>query len=250
MTKSNWILLSEVRGKLLNVWLLVFALMTIFLLIQTSTGMIQGIKRIVWGWHFLCLLPGLVLLIGSTWLTKHLDKALPLNVYRSLFGLGILYLLLVLLVFIFSRKAISMNDYGLDVYYPKSLWILVPINLMVISGLGIVLFLKDSTKKPNSEGVLQLIQEKIEVATANQYSFQASCFKSIRNGEIKEAFENTSSWFEQKDAKTYSHLILLQGQYNLLQKDLNLNTISRNESQIQLNKIMVSLIDVINDIQG
>jgi Effector-associated domain 11 len=250
MTKSNWILLSEARSKLLKTWLLLFALMTIFLLIQTSTGMIQGIKRIVWGWHFLCLFPGLVLLLGSTWLMKHTDKALALNVYRSLLGLILFYLMLILLVFIFSRKAIAMNDYGLDVYYPKSLWILAPINFLIICGLGIVLFLKESTKNPNSEGVLQLIQEKIEVATANQHSFQVSCFNSIRNGEIKEALENISLWFEKKDTETYSHLILLQARYNLLQKDINLNTINKHESQILLNKIMVALIDIINDIEG
>ena len=96
----------------------------------------------------------------------------------------------------------------------------------------------------------QLMQKKAEDANSNQYAYQSACFEKIREGQIQEAIEMASKWFENKDEASYHDLVLLQGQYHLLQQSVHLNTLHQSESQIQRNKIMVALIDLVKDIKG
>jgi hypothetical protein len=250
MTKGEWILLSVVRNRLLNMWLAVTAILSVFLLIQANTGMIAGIEKTVWFWFVITMLPGLFLLAGSIWSRRYTDKVVGEIAYHALLWLILVYLLIVLLIFLLSRVAIDMNDYGLDIYYRKTFWLLVPYNLLIITGLSLVLFSRKGLFKPSSAAIMRMAEKKEVLAQIKKRPYQVSCFECIKVGNLEQAFVKALDWYQKNNDRGHREIVLLEGRFHILQREKEMDTLREDESQIEYNKIMVALIDLIKDIDA
>jgi Effector-associated domain 11 len=248
--KNNWVLLSEARTALLWRWDIATGVLLFFLLIQQTTGVIEGANAVVWGWFFICLLPGLLSLHLSAWLRRHTDKVLSHTAYRALSWLTIGYVMLVLVVFFFSRAAIDNNEYGLITYYVQSLWVIMPFNLLLLVGFWVLFFTKEMPFKPSPAIIQQIAGEKAISAAQKNLQVQLICYESLREGQLEKAFNQTNQWLEGHNADNYTLGILLQGRYHQVKREIELNTLSQSEAQIEINRISISLIDLISDIQA
>ncbi len=243
---QDWVLLGNARSSILRMWNICSAILMIFFTIQQTTGVISGVQKEVWFWFFICMFPCLTLLNINVWLRRRTDKIISPTIYRSLYFSVIIYLLLVILTVVLSRAAIDMNDYGLDVYYYKSLWILSPFNLLLIIGLGLVFYQRESIFKPSPAAILKLANTKAKIARKNNLNFKTHCYDALREDKISEVFQLLYNHFQNHNKDSLNMLILLQNRYNNIIQAMNLNTITLSESQIGLNKITVGLIDIID----
>jgi hypothetical protein len=248
--KENWILLSEARTALIIRWDIIASILFLLLFVQVTTGVITGANTTVWGWFFICILPGLLLLHLSAWLRRHTDKVISPSAYRALLWLTTGYLILLLMVFFFSRAAISNNDYGFITYYSQSLWVLIPFNLLLIIGLWLLFFTKEIQFKPNPAIIQQLAGQKAKNAAKKNFQVQLGCYEALRDGQAEKAFQQSNQWLEKYDPDKYDSGILLQSRYFNIKKELELNTLSQSEAQIEINRITIGLIELISDIQA
>lgn len=248
--RTNWILLSDARNNLLRIWNTATVLALLFLLAQQIGGMLAGIEAPSWSWFFSCFFPGLLLLNLNAWLRRRADKVLSPGAYRTLLGLASLYLSMLILALIASRAVIDANDYGLDTYYQKTLWVLLPFNLLLTAGFTLVFYTRESLFKPSPAIVLELAASKAAAAKQHGRKIQIQIYETIRENKIPAALEQAVNWFEQYDTGNHQNLLLLQSRYHTVREMLDLNTISPTEAQIELNKITVALIDLIGSIRA
>lgn len=247
---KEWILLSEARSKLLRIWNIGTAVLLLFLLVQQITGMIANVQMAVWGWFFISLLPGLLLLNGSAWLRRRSDKVLSPGAFRALFWLEMLYVLLLFFFFFFSRAAINWNDYGLDEYYLRSLRILAPFNLLLIAGFVLLFYTRENPFKPSPIVVQSLAATKSAAAQQKNLPQQAACFEAVRQGDLPRLFDLMEHWFSQHAPASLSALSVFKGQYHQIRQASDLQTILQGESQVALNRLTVGLIDLIGEIEA
>lgn len=245
MKLQKFILYSEASYKLLCLWVPVFLLLGIFIQIQSSTGLIEGIEMKVWLWFFVAFSPFFFLLFAGFGIKKQSGKTLPFSVYRSQFWGTTFYLLLILLVFLFSRKSIDANDFGLDIYYKKSLWILLPFNFILTFIFISSLFFNDEL---SGQEVFNMANEKIQISRKAHLVHRETCLNNISEGDISAALKETTNWFRKSGKRSYEDVILLEGRFNQLQQEINRNTISVQEAEIRRNKISVALIELIQKI--
>ena len=247
---NDWILLSEARSKLLRMWNAGTAVLLLFLLVQQTTGMIADVQKEVWGWFFACLLPGLLLLNGSAWLRRRTDKVLSPGAFRALFWLETLYVGALFCFFFFSRAASNWNDYGLDVYYLRSLWILTPFNLLLLAGFVLLFYTRENPFKPSPMVVMALAGAKAAAAQRNGLVQQAACLEAVRESDLPRVFDLMEHWFSAHSPAGLSSVSVLRGQYHQIKQALDLQTIRQTESQIALNRLTVGIIDLIGEIQA
>jgi len=156
------LLLTNVRKKLLALWLIFSAVLLLFFLLQVLNGKYEGMESRAWIWIFVQLLPGLTLLLIATLLHLNRGKAILHGVFWAITGLTALFLLFVLvsLAGISGGQAGQSLEYGLMGSYRY----LLPMQGLVLAVFGVLFFKKESLFIPDKESLGGLAQELLSKA--------------------------------------------------------------------------------------
>ncbi len=251
---GKWWLLSESKNKILRGWYILSALLIVFVLIQQVTGKIESvegtIEGTVWLWVFVQILPCALLLNTYIFINKYSDKAIHPNIHKALQGGSILFFILVFMTFFLSQAAIEMNDYGLDVYFSKSYKYLLPVNLLLLIGMGFVFLTQKNFLKPANEAIIAIAKEKEAQAIQKAKLKRRACLSHIIAHDFDKTFDTMKAFFEGQDAELSKHLTLLQSQYSQIIEEKKLNTIEEDKAQTTLNRITIGLIDLAENIDS
>ena len=241
---STWFLLSDSRIRALRAWNISFGLVLLLVLIQTATGKFSGIEATAWLWVAAVLLPGFILLNASAWLNKSPSKIVHPGAHRAMIAATIVYLGLVLCVLLFSQAAIAQNDYGLDTWLMRSLWILLPFQSLILVSFWLVFFRRENILKPSAAAMLDLVNKKVGQAQRQKNTTRLQCLELVASNDLPGAFEQLTAYFEKKDQANLHTVIALNGQYSTLLRETQLNTIDPAQSQRNLNRIAIALIEL------
>jgi hypothetical protein len=242
---NQWMLLADVRRRLLPWWLALSALILALLLVQTLFGKYAGIEGQVWFWGSFLLLPGLLLLLLSAWLNKHSARIVAPSAYRALWGLTLLFLLLTLGTLLLAQLAIEKNDYGLDTWLRKSYAWLAPLNILLCTGLVLLFYRRQELFQPGSEVMIRLAGEKAHRA---RHPVAAQVFESLAQNNLDLAFDRLQRHFEACSVPDLHHILVLRNEYRNLVRARQSDIIDPEKAQRQLNRLTLSLLEITDSI--
>lgn len=240
----NWVLLSVTRRKCLWVWIVFTAIVVLWTLLQTLTGLLDELAAPVgWLWVALQIFPGLVVLFVSVLYNRYPAKVIPVAAHRALWLGAMSYLLLVVFTLMAEPLAIQ-GDLGIIGYLEMSYMWLLPFQLVLLGGFVLAFFRKESIFLPNEKILLEVASRNAEKWQVKGDTVRSGCFEKIAAGDIKGGFETVKMHLSTDDNRQ-SEVALLQGDFSRLQQNIDLNLVSREEGQRQLNRITMALLNII-----
>lgn len=237
-------LLPKVRNACLIAWVLLSVFSSGILLLQTLSGRLWGIIHLAWIWEIINIVPGLAVLLYSL-----MHQVLPLK-FMPVFKARILQVStyfygMLLLATIFAEPIVIWEtELSLQAYLMVSLWWLGPINLLLVLSF-VWSFLSKAGKAPDEQLILKVAQEYAEKSRKKGDELRRVCFEAIAMGNLDDVFNVLKEHFTTVKESRQNDIILLQGEYNTLQRTIGLNLVDRNEAQININRITMALLQII-----
>ncbi len=150
------LLLTDVRKKLLALWLIFSSMLLLFFLLQVLNGKYADLESSAWIWIFIQLLPGLGLLLSATLLHSNRGKAILRGAFWAITGLTTLFLLFVLT----SLAGISSGSAGqsLSKGFAGSYRYLLPMQGFVLTVFAVLFFKKESLFVPDEKAGRPLLR--------------------------------------------------------------------------------------------
>jgi hypothetical protein len=249
---SSWILVTELRRKLLPWWNASAALVFLCFLVMFVNNKFEAIEGTAWLWFVISVLPGLVLLNAGAWINRSPDKIVPPGASRALFSLTVGYLGALLLTLLFSQAAIERReDYGLDAYLLRSLFYLLPLHALVAAGLWILFFRKENLFRPNPKIITATAAGKARDAVRHGWVTQARCYELVAADRLPDVFDLLQASFSPpNETGRMTELVMIQHQYHQLRKDKDLNLIDPELAQRTLNRITAALLNLTATVQS
>jgi Effector-associated domain 11 len=238
------ILLADTRKKLLWLWISFTAIITLFVLIQTLTGKLEGIVSSTWLWAFINLLPALVVLLIGVLLNKNPSKVVLKTAFQFIYIASLAYLLFVLgTQFAIPMAAINQS---IEDYLKQSYIWLIPFQVILILAFSIIYFRKMPFFKPNEKILLELVNKKAEYAQRKGITSQEQAYEMLlADDKMNDLFE-----YLKTHAKTGKNdILLIQSQYNEWQRQRDLNLLLSEELQRELNRITLASINYIEKLE-
>lgn len=248
--QTNWVLLTDTRQRILRYWNIAAFVLLVFLFIQQSTGLIEGALLEVWRWYFVAILPGFMLLHYSAWTRRRTDRIINRAAHRSVYWLSVAYVGMLFITFFLSRAAIDHNDYGFSAYFTRSLWIVLPFNLILCSGYWLLFYKQEPLFKPSSAVLMEVASHKAAAARNTKNEAQYACYEAVRNNNFGALFLLMEKAYNEQRFSDFDSMLHLQSHYNALKKEIELQVITETDARIQLNRITVGLIDLIGEVKS
>jgi Effector-associated domain 11 len=245
-----WLLLSDARSKLLKWWCALSAPIFVIILWQMTIDKYIGIEKEILLWVALILLPGLILLILNIWLNLHPAKLINPKAEKILLGLVIFYLGMVMYAILVSQSKTEEAEIGFDQYFKSTYVYLLPINALVLTGIGLFFYKKEAIFRPNPKILTDTAGQEALSASKKGYLQRARCYELMANNKLKDALEMLKDYFQKTaDNDNFNATILLQGQLAGLTKDTEMQLVEPNAAQMRLNKIAMAILNFILEVK-
>lgn len=240
----TWKLLSETRRACLRIVLAGTAAVLLLVFAQTVGGILSGMVVQGWAWVFAVIMPVLLLLWASTMLNRYPAKIVHPAAHQSLVWGSLTYeafALFTLLAEPFAtRESLSIVD-----YLAESLWWLLPLECLLLVGYWLVFYRKDLFFKPNEKIILDFAGQKAAEWKGKGHLLREQCFEMMAANDLQGVFAKMKETFEKTSAEDLKETILLQGQYNSLAKEREMNLVDPEKAQIGLNRIGMSMLNLV-----
>jgi len=241
-------LLSEVRKKLLLIWLSFSALLLIFFLLQILNGKYAGMENIAWGWIFAQLLPGLVLLLAATLLHLNRGKYLLYWVSWAIAGLSAFYLFFVLV----SLAGISGGSAGqsLEEGFVGSYRYLLPLQVLVLAAFSVLFFKKESLFQPNEAKMRDHAQALLAKSTSAENSDRRAALEFFVAADLPAMLDYLEQKIRAKipPDKIPPDVLMLKNKLTEYQKNILFDLISRDEARKEYAHICYAALGLVGEI--
>ncbi len=242
------LLLSEVRKKLLAIWLIFSALLLFFFFFEFNVGKYEGLETAAWLWIFTQILPGLLILLAATFYKTNMGKAILKWAFWAVDGLVAFFLVFVLV----SLAGISSGSSGKSLAegFAESYRFLLPLQILVVGLLAVLFFKKDSIFQPN-ENILRGHAEKqlADAKSAGQID-RSRALEFFVAAEMPEMLDFLEEKMKAKNAATdrLNDLFLLKNQLKTLRRETDLGTSDERDSRKEYNRICLAALGLVNEI--
>jgi Effector-associated domain 11 len=243
--QQNWQLVSDVRTRLFYRWGIPAVLTTGLVLLQTVMGRYEY-NAVAWIWVLIGLLPGTILLFGSTWLNKYPAKLVSPGSVRAIR----IFLLLHPIVMLLTLLLMPLVVYDLtpEDYLKQSYWWLLATNALVVAGLYALFVKKESRLIPNAQIITAVAEEEAAKARKNNFTHRLQCLELIAANDINGAFEQMKVFFNGRQDDE-NHLIMLQRRYANITQQRSMGLVEDHVAQIEVNRITEALLNLTKDIK-
>ncbi|MCB0635880.1 MAG: hypothetical protein KDC54_04655 [Lewinella sp.] len=239
------LLVRETQLRLRRQWLPAALLIVLLVLLQTVFGHYRGIETEAWLWILLALAPVTVLLYAARWIKPYVPGMVEPSALRSYRSLLWIYALLILLTILLSQAAVNLNDWGLKDYMGRSLWWLLPTNLLTLGGLADLLLRNKTGNGPTSDAIAREAQARSERIDTDQHPLRKKCLVCIGESDLPGAMALLEQHFEEiADNRSLNQLIIRKGEYQRLVRSMEREVIAPEEAQRQLNRIALALLEM------
>ena len=239
----TWRLLSETRKQCILAALIGTALAVTLVFVQSVSGLLEGITALGWLWVMMVVLPALVVLWISILRNRYPAKIVHPTAHQTLVWGSWTYFLLALLTLLAEPLA-TRGSRSLQQYLTQSLWWTLPLELMLIAGYWLIFYRKDSIFKADEKIILDFAAQKAATWEAKGNLLRQQCFELIASNDMPGAFSKMKAVFEKAGSAELNAIVLLEGQYNSLLRDRDLNVVDRDKSQIELNRIVMGVLNL------
>lgn len=242
------LLLSDVRKKLLLLWLSLSVVLLLFFLVQAQHGKYDGIEGTAWGWVFAQLLPALCILLAATLARRHTGKTVLRWVYRSIMALAALVLVFVLLTLL----GISGGSAGLSLEegFSRSWRYLLPLQALLCAVLGVLFFKKESIFLPNEALLRNHADQLLRQAEGPEALGRRRALELFVAAEMPALLDFLEETIRGGSANTtaLNDVLLLKNNFTLLRKNTDMGLLSVEESRREYQRICVATISIIERI--
>ena len=248
---GKWLLVGETRKSLRRWWTVLGGILFVLIFLQTVFGQYHGIEALAWGWMAIGLFPGLALVHLSGWLNRNPAKLVAPDTVFALRTLSVAYLLMLLATIFFSQAAVDSMGLGLNAYLRKSLLWVLPSNLLVSTGLGLLFFFQKSLRSPNPRIIQEIARSRSELAAAKGHSLGRQCMELVAGDDLGKALELLWTHCTEKEATDdLNAVILLRNQFSRITSEQDLNLVSGEEAQRVVNRIAVGILNLASELSA
>lgn len=240
-----WILLSKTKKKCWVTWVLFTAILVGLTLIQTISGKLGTITTLSWCWIGINILPAFIAIFIAVLLDRQTARIIPVSVHRLLWIGSLLYLLLVLFTLLAEQAAItgtwSMRDYRM-----RSFAWLLPFQGILVTGFYLLFFRAKALFSPDEQAITEVAGKEAEHWKQKQNQKREEYFRMIAAGRIGEVFETIMDSVKKSGVGDLDRLVLLKSQFTENRRGSDLNLISYEEYSRNQNRIIMALMNMIN----
>lgn len=240
----TWKLLTETRANCIKAAILGTGAAVLLVFIQSVTGLLDGIMAQGWLWVIAAVLPPLLVLWASTLLNRYPAKIVRPMAHQVLVYGSWTYFLLAL-VTLLSEPFATQGERSLQQYLYQSLWWMLPMQFTLITGYLLLFYRKHLIFKPNEQIILDFAAQKASKWEAKGHTLRQQCFELIAANELSTAFEKMKEAFEKSGSNDLNAVVLLEGQFTRLSQDRDLNTIDPGKAQVELNRIAMGVMNLV-----
>jgi len=242
------LLITNVRKKLLTLWLIFSAMLLLFFLLQVLNGKYAGMESTAWVWIFVQLLPGLVLLLTATLLHSNRGKAILRGAFWAIAGLTTLFLLFVLV----SLAGISGGQAGqsLSEGFAGSYRYLLPLQGLVLAVFGILFFKKENLFLPDEKalgGLAQDIMAKAKETGAIDRQRAIDLFVAADVPAMLDFLE-TKIRAKEHAQSSLNQVLLLKNNLAHLHRHANYGVTDDRETKREYNRICLAALELTGEI--
>lgn len=243
--KQTWQLISDARAQVLRWWNPPGVLLLLLISLQSALGKYVAHELfIAWFWLLAQLLPGSILLYGSTWLQKFPHKLAAQRSIAALQKTVVLHTgaaLITLLLIPFVESNYSPGEFLLRSF----LWLTLT-NCLLIASLYFNFFKKETRIRPNAAMIMEVAKEESIKPKNQENPNRLLCLELIAENKLDELFPLMKSFFSGNTASvdSFNHLILLQGRYSHIVRQISLGLVEEQVAQIETNRITEALLNL------
>lgn len=244
-----WILLADTRKKLLWLWLAFTTLILAILFLMTLNGKLVEAEGATWSWASICLLPMLSLLFIGVARNAHPSKAIKKAHFWLIYALAFGYLISTLFTLLGLQGWLMSHTEegdGISRYFSETYLWLMPFEILLLIGAGFLYFQKTPLFQPNEKILMGYAQKKAEYAQRFGNKNQLKGFDLLIKNDFEQLFSFLTDTITDKSEQTLN--ATLQSRYSFVKQHKDFNTADPKELQIELNKITMGLIDVIEEL--
>ena len=241
--QNTWHLVADVRTGLLRRWIPLAAAILIMVLLQTVGGRYEehSTTLLAWSWLALGVLPGTLMLYFSSWMNKYPAKLVAPSAYRSLRGIAIAHLVLMLITLLLLPIALqNMNTQ--DFLNLSLLWVVLG-SAIVSAGFYLLFFRKESRLRPNALILKEVAQQEAEKARKAGSIERLQCLELVAANELGEALQLLRTSLAHSPDDT-DQVVMLQARYKEVTERLNKGLLDESVAQLEINKITESLLNL------
>jgi len=245
---DQMLLLTDVRKKLLAIWLSFSALLLIFFLLQALSGKYAGMESVAWIWIFVQLMPGLALLLASTLFHLKRGKAILRWVFWAIAGLIVLFLLFVLV----SLAGISGGAGGQNLRdgFTESYRYLLPIQGLVLAVLGVLFFKKERLFLPDEKLLRGHAQQLLSKAAETGSLDRQRAIDLFVAADMPAMLDFLAEKIAAKGNAEHrlDEVLLLKNRLARLQQDTGLGIADDRETRLEYNRVCLAALELTQEI--
>ncbi len=240
------ILLNETHRKLLWLWLSATALLLVLVLIQYFNGLYRGIENTLWQWVGICLLPSWILLLTTMMFKPNPKKIVLESIYWVILVVTATYFLLLFLTWYGMRAGAAGQ--GLESYFKQTYRWLLPLQALVLVFYGLLFLKKNNTSHTIKSTLDSQIIPDLEIDCKTNDSNRQQAHRFLSESEHENLFLFLHEELSKTNLAAYKQndLILLETQFNQINRQKMQGVLDPIKANIELNRINQGLLDLIN----
>ena len=242
-----WVLVSRARRKCWKIWLISALLVCLLTIAQTITNKLGEAVTIVWLWTLISVIPGLSVLFISLVVNKYPSRLLSKELYITLLTGTIIYVALLLLTLILEPYA-TAEHLSIISYKIQSFWWLLPFQFLLVIGFYSVFIRQRISQKLNDRVIKQTAAQQVSSENSKSRSIRENIFELIANGKLNDAQTKIYEYVTHTGIGNINEIILLKNRYREVCKERNLDLISRDAKQIEINRITLATMSIADEI--
>ncbi|MEO0876897.1 MAG: hypothetical protein AAFY48_20050, partial [Bacteroidota bacterium] len=220
----DYFLANEAQRKLRRWWAPLAIVNVALLVLQTVMGQYATIAVTAWFWLLLAIVPASVLLFwGRPRKKRASNRLVEKGRVRSLLGLIVVYLLLVLTTNVLSQAAVNASDLGLRGYLWRSFLWLLPLNAFTILHIWTPFFAPEKKVQANAKIIQKYAEELATKVNEAVHPIRKQCLHLLAQNETVAAFDVLNRHYQLTkpvSEQSINNLIVLRSQYTGLQESI------------------------------
>ena len=242
-----WILIAESKKRCWRLWAIFSLLLLGLTLVQSISGKLLDMLSFSWLWLMLNLLPGLLMILIAHLKDQQSARVLPAKAHWAIWGSTLLYLL-VLLITLLAEQLATSSTVSMKVYRMNALLWLFPFQGVLLLGYILLYYRKKALFRLNQQAIVQAAGIQAKKWSEKENAMRESCFQLIAAGKVDEALTKFKQHVETTGIGDLNQVVLLESQLGQNQKNLRNNLISFDEGDRTRNRIIMALMDLINQV--
>jgi Effector-associated domain 11 len=238
------LLLTDVRKKLLALWLGFSALLLLFFLLQALSGKYAGMETAAWLWIFVHLMPGLAFLLVVTLFHIKRGKAILRWAFWAVAAFVGLYLLFVLV----SLAGISGGAGGQNLRdgFANTYRYLLPMQGLVLAVLGLLFFKKETLFLPDEKLLRGHAQELLSKATEAGSLDRRQAIDFFVAGDMSGmlGFVAEKIGGQEGAGHRLDEVLLLQNRLARLEREAGLGIVDDRDTRLEYNKVCLAALEL------